>query len=184
MAKFRKMSDMTADYYRLHRINIETEHERIFTNRILEMLQRLEDRRENNGLNQLQHSLQMATFAQRDGADDETVFCALCHDIGKFVSRINHASIGAEILKPFVSRESYLVLLNHDVFQAYHYNEYKGLNKNEFEKFRDEPWFPKALKFTAWDCEAFDPDHKTISLSDFESLIFQYTARFPKKKAA
>ena len=41
-------------------------------------------------VDQLTHCLQTATRAERDGADEEMVMAALCHDIGKVVSVPNH----------------------------------------------------------------------------------------------
>ena len=55
-------------------------------------------------VSRLEHSLQTATRAERDGRDEEYVLCALLHDIGDTLSPFNHPSIAADILKPFVSR--------------------------------------------------------------------------------
>jgi predicted HD phosphohydrolase len=54
-------------------------------------------------VNRLEHCLQTATLAQRDGRDDEYVLCALIHDIGDNLSPYNHASVAAAILYPVVS---------------------------------------------------------------------------------
>ena len=42
-------------------------------------------------ITRLGHSLQTATRAERDGADDETVVCALLHDIGDLLAPANHS---------------------------------------------------------------------------------------------
>src|SRR3954466_808344 len=49
--------------------------------------------------NQLGHSLMAATLARRDGASDEEVVAALCHDLGKLFSIPNHGPIAAEMLR-------------------------------------------------------------------------------------
>ena len=41
-------------------------------------------------ISRLQHSLQTATRAEKDGADVETIVCALLHDIGDVISPSNH----------------------------------------------------------------------------------------------
>ena len=42
-------------------------------------------------VSRLGHSLQTASRAERDGADDETIFCALLHDIGEILAPANHS---------------------------------------------------------------------------------------------
>ncbi len=83
----------------------------------------LELERQVNGfaINQLQHGLQTATRALRDGASEEVVVAALCHDIGKVISVENHPAIAAEIIKPYVSRETYEIVRTHQDFQGRHY---------------------------------------------------------------
>ncbi|MGA1352526.1 MAG: HD domain-containing protein, partial [Ilumatobacteraceae bacterium] len=49
----------------------------------------------------LEHSLQTATRAQRDGRDDEYVVCALLHDIGDTLAPYNHPYIASTMVKPF-----------------------------------------------------------------------------------
>ena len=39
----------------------------------------------------MDHCVQTATRAENDGADDETVVCALLHDIGDITSPANHS---------------------------------------------------------------------------------------------
>jgi predicted HD phosphohydrolase len=74
---------------------------------IKSMLRQLEEQVDGFAINQLQHGLQTATRASRDGASEELTVAALCHDIGKVISLENHPAIAAEILKPYVSQETY-----------------------------------------------------------------------------
>ena len=46
-------------------------------------------------ISRLEHCLQTATRAENDGADDETVVCALLHDIGDHIAPDNHSQIAA-----------------------------------------------------------------------------------------
>ena len=48
----------------------------------------------------LEHSLQAATRARRDGADNELIVAALIHDIGDDLAPFNHAEIAARLLRP------------------------------------------------------------------------------------
>src|SRR6202044_1955666 len=65
------------------------------------------------------HSLQAATRAMRDGADEELIVVALLHDIGESLGPMNHGEIAASILRPFVSSDHYNLLKYHGVFQTY-----------------------------------------------------------------
>jgi predicted HD phosphohydrolase len=62
------------------------------------------------------HSLQTASRALRDGANEETVVAALLHDIGESLSPHNHSEIAAPILRPYVTASTAWVLLHHGIF--------------------------------------------------------------------
>ena len=70
-------------------------------------------------IDRLQHSLQTATRAQRDGRDDEYVVCALLHDIGDTLGPYNHFDIAAAVLQPFVSEANLWMVRHHGIFQGY-----------------------------------------------------------------
>lgn len=82
------------------------------------MLRQLASHRDGFPVVQLEHSLQTATRAERAGASEEMIVASLCHDIGKAVSEVNHAAISAEILRPFVSTETYEIIRTHQDFQG------------------------------------------------------------------
>ena len=69
-------------------------------------------------VNRLEHSLQTATLAYRDEADEEMVVAALIHDIGDFFAPMNHGDFAASIIKPYVSEQTYWVVKYHPVFQS------------------------------------------------------------------
>ena len=48
---------------------------------------------------------QTATRAEQDGADTETIVCALLHDIGDVISPVNHSQASAAILRPYISEK-------------------------------------------------------------------------------
>jgi len=147
---------------------------------MLEMLRRLEPMYAGFGVSQLHHALQTATMARRAGASDELVLAALCHDVGKVISIPNHAAIGAEIVKPYVSRDVYMVLRTHQDFQGKHYYEHFGQSGELRERWRSEPWFALAEQFTdEWDQAAFDPRYPALPLGEFEPLVHQFLGRYP-----
>ena len=80
-------------------------------------------------VDRLEHSLQTATRAERDGRDDEYVLCALLHDIGDTLSPYNHPDIAAGILKPFVSEANHFMVEQHGVFQGYYFWHHIGMDR-------------------------------------------------------
>ena len=51
----------------------------------------------------------------RDGADTETVVCALFHDVGELLSPRCHGEIAASLLRPYISEKNYWILQHHEV---------------------------------------------------------------------
>ena len=125
-------------------------------------------------VNRLEHSLQTATRAERDGKDDEYVFCALIHDIGDTLSPFNHPAIAAGIVKPFVSEANHFMVEHHGDFQGYYFFHHLGMDKDAREKFRDSEFFDHTEEFCAkYDQTAFDADYVSNPLEHYEPLIRQ-----------
>ena len=107
----------------------------------------------------LQHSLQTATLAQRDGRDEEYVVCALLHDIGDTLGCFNHPDIAAAILKPFVSEANHWMVQNHGIFQGYYFFHHLGMNRDMREQFRGHAHYERTEEFFAlYDSPAFDAE--------------------------
>ena len=94
--------------------------------RMLMLLESLAEITDGFGTDQLTHCLQTATLAERAGADDEVVFAALMHDVGKAISVANHPAIAAEMIKPFVRPDVYQMIRVHQDFQGRHYYAHFG----------------------------------------------------------
>src|SRR5258708_32209365 len=104
-----------------------------------------------------EHSLQTATRAFKDGADEEMVVCALLHDIGDLAAPQNHGEFAAALLRPYVSDENHGVVLLHEIFQGYHYFAQAGGDRNLRHRFRGHPSFARAPEFCAkWAQAAVD----------------------------
>lgn len=132
-------------------------------------------------VDRLQHSLQTATRAHRDGRDEEYVVMALLHDIGDTLGSFNHPDVAAAILKPFVSEENHWIAANHGAFQGYYYFHHLGMDRDLREKFRDNPHFDACAEFCEkYDQSAFDPEYDTLPLSVFEPMVHRVMAR-PKR---
>jgi predicted HD phosphohydrolase len=145
------------------------------------MLATLEEQVDGFAVNQLEHGLQTATRALRAGASEELIVASLCHDIGKAISLANHAGISAEILKPYVSSETYEIIRTHQDFQGRHYYALMGKDPEARRQYANEPWYQQACQFTdEWDQVAFDPEYKTLPLSHFEPMIDRLFGRTPE----
>jgi predicted HD phosphohydrolase len=123
-------------------------------------------------VDQLIHACQTATRAERAGAGDEMVVAALCHDIGKAVSDANHGAISAEILRPYVTDDTYQVVRWHQDFQLRHYAHHFGGDPEARQRHRCAPWFATAEKLAdEWDQTSFDPEYDTLPLEHFEPSV-------------
>ena len=139
---------------------------------IKSLVLQLEPQVDGFAINQLQHALQTATRALREGATEELIIAALCHDIGKVISVENHPAISAEILKPYVSHDTYEIIRTHQDFQGLHYYALMGKDPNSRSRYASESWYDTACVFTdGWDQTSFDPEYDTLPLSHFEPMI-------------
>ena len=126
----------------------------------------------------LEHSLQTATRAHRDGRDERYVVMALLHDIGDTLGSYNHPEVAASIIKPFVSEEVHWICQNHGAFQGYYYFHFLGMDQNAREQFRDHPHYEACKEFCEkYDQAAFDPDYESEPLEFFEPMVRRVMAR-------
>lgn len=149
--------------------------------RILEHLKLLDGDFGGFQVDRLTHCLQTATFAYRDGKDEEYVVCALLHDIGDTLGTFNHADIAAAILEPFVSEENHWMVKHHAIFQGYYFFHHLGMDRNLREQYRDHPYYERTLEFVSkYDSPAFNPDGEILPLEFFEPMVQRVMAK-PKR---
>ncbi|MBD3730790.1 MAG: HD domain-containing protein [Sphingomonadales bacterium] len=123
-------------------------------------------------VDRLEHSLQTATRAHRDGRDERYVVMALLHDIGDTLGTYNHPDVAAAILKPFVTEEQHWICQHHGYFQGYYFWQYIGMDQNAREQFRGHQWFDACAEFCEkYDQAAFDKDYASESLEFFEPIV-------------
>ena len=116
-AKFTTMTEGTAeDWAAIGKATVA--HRGQHVDRILDQLKLLDDDHGGFAVDRLEHSLQTATRAFKDGRDEEYVVCALLHDIGDILLPASHAEMGAALLKPYVSEANHWMLEKHGVFQG------------------------------------------------------------------
>ena len=173
---FTRMDQSTAEQWQVIMVDTMENQPRV-AERVLRMLESLEEMTVGFEVDQHVHSLQTATRAQEAGASDEVVVASLCHDIGKAVSVMNHPRIAAEILRPYVSDDTFHMIDAHQDFQGRHYYEYLGADPDARNKYEGASWYGLAEQFAdEWDQTSFDPDYPTKPLSHFEPLVRQVFA--------
>ena len=129
-------------------------------------------------IDRLQHSLQTATRAHRDGRDEAYVTMALLHDIGDTLGTFNHPEVAASIIKPFVSEEVHWICENHGAFQGFYYFHYVGMDRNVRDGLADHPHYAACEHFCAnYDQAAFDPAYDTLPLEFFEPILRRVMAK-------
>lgn len=140
--------------------------------RVLRLLGELRSDHGGFPVDRLEHSLQTATRAERDGRDDEYVLCALLHDIGDTLSPFNHPSVAAAILKPFVTPANHWMVEHHGEFQGYYFWHHLGLDRGAREAHRGSPYFERTEEFCAeYDGPAFDARYRSRPLEHFAPLV-------------
>ncbi|MEX2648757.1 MAG: HD domain-containing protein [Alphaproteobacteria bacterium] len=181
---FVHMADGTAEDYRIiaSRMHMADDH---LADDLLRLLQANESVDLGYKVDRLEHSLQAATLALRDGADDELVAAALLHDVGDTLAPWNHAEVAAAVLKPYVSARTHWIVAKHGLFQTYYYNHHFGRDRNARDTYRGHPHFEATCEFCVkYDQNAFDPDFDTMPLSAFEPIVRRVFDRPPKHDLA
>jgi predicted HD phosphohydrolase len=169
--KFRQMKDGDqADYDLL--ADLEHAFVAALPERILGALRQLEHSLAGYRISRLDHSLQAATRAEADGADEEYIVAALIHDLGDDLAPLNHSQLAASIIRPYVRPEVTWVIYQHGLFQNFYYAHFYGGQRDERERYRNHPWYQACVDFCErWDQNSFDPDYATQPLEYFEPMV-------------
>jgi|TARA_B100001113_G_C20936058_1_gene546590 predicted HD phosphohydrolase len=159
----------------------EKEYAEKLPDRILEALLNLGDSMDGYQVSRLEHSLQSATRAERDGADEEMIVATLLHDIGDSLAPFNHSQLVASVLRPYVSEKVYWIMLHHGLFQEYYYAHHIGRDRNARDQFKDHQYYQEAVDFCErWDQKSFDPEYESFPLEHFEPMVRNVFSKEPK----
>ena len=178
--KFTAMKDGDKEDY-----DFLTEHEVAYAkgtaDRLLGALTALDESLSGYQVTRLEHSVQSATRAWRDGADIDWVVSALLHDIGDIFAPYNHDEYAATILRPFVREQCAWVAQTHGDFQMLYYGHHlDGFDQHKRERHRGHPYFDDNAEFCErWDQASFDPDYDTLPLEFFAPMVEEVFARTP-----
>jgi predicted HD phosphohydrolase len=177
---FTEMKDISVDDWSIVMKHHEAFYDAHLADEILALFRRLKGPKLGFQVDRYEHSLQTASRALRDGADEETVVCALLHDIGDIVAPENHCDIAAGILKPYVSPLNHWLVLHHVVFSGYYFFDFVGLDRNAHKALADHPAYERTRHFVEiWDGPSFDPGYDTLPLETFEPMVRRIFARRP-----
>lgn len=175
---FTAMADGTREDYEML-----AEREKIYVSgtadRLLkELASQADDTMTGYKITRLEHGLQSATRARREGADIDWVVATLLHDIGDGLAPQNHDKFAAEIMRPYMRDEVTWVVEHHGVFQMYYYAHHYGWDRELREKHKDSPFYQSCIDFCErWDQSSFDPDYPMDPLESFEAEVREVFAR-------
>ena len=176
---FTSMSAGTREDYELLEL-LEAQFAAGTADRVLEQLRGLAGSLAGYKVDRLDHSLQSASRAYRDGAEEEMVVAALLHDIGDLLAPHNHSEMAAAVLRPYVTERTYWVVRQHGLFQSYYYAHHRGGDRNARDRYLDHPWYQDAVDFChRWDQSSFDPEYECLPLEFFEPMVRRVFAREP-----
>ncbi|HUF55148.1 MAG TPA: HD domain-containing protein [Thermohalobaculum sp.] len=175
---FRQMKDGTAEDYALLG-QLEKPYLAATADRLMsELAAQGDETMSGYRITRLEHGLQAATRARRDGADTDWIVAALMHDIGDRLAPQNHDRFAAEIMRPFMREEVVWTVEHHGVFQMYYYAHHMGWDRELRERYRDSPYYESCRAFCErWDQSSFDPDYPADPLASFEDEVQAIFAR-------
>ena len=159
-------------------------HEKNFASktadRILKFMSGLTETLEGYQISRLEHSLQSATRAYKNGESEEMVVAALLHDIGDELAPMNHSEYAAAILKPYVSERTHWIVEKHGEFQMFYYAHHLGKDKNKRDKYKGHKYYQATIDFCEkYDQNSFDPNYKSLPLDFFKPMVEKIFSRKP-----
>ena len=158
----------------------EKNFERKTADRLLKYLESQTTTLEGYQITRLEHSLQAATRAYKNGESEEMVVATLLHDIGDDLAPMNHSQYAASIIRPYVSEKTYWIILHHGLFQTYYSAHHLGGDRNARDKFKDHKYYQDTVDFCEkYDQSSFDPNYNSMSLKEFEPMVKKIFDRKP-----
>ena len=175
---FTQMKDGTREeYLMLHELE-KPFHEGTADRLLLELAKQGDETLAGYKITRLEHGLQSATRARRDGADIDWVVAALLHDIGDGLAPQNHDRFAAEIMRPFMREEVTWVVEHHGTFQMVYYAHHYDWDRELRQKYADSPYYQSCVDFCErWDQSSFDPDYPMDPLESFADAVREVFAR-------
>lgn len=136
----------------------------------------------------LNHCLQSANLARKNGLEDELVLACLLHDLPLTLMRSQHGFWGAQLFEPYISERATFAIRHHAALRFFPDEEtgyeYPDLYREmfgedyvppphvqaEYQWVRNHKWYSAPRLLTNNDLYSFDPNVK-VELGDFEDII-------------
>jgi len=148
--------------------------------RLIKFMSGLSNTLEGYQVTRLEHSLQTATRALNDKADEEMIVAALFHDIGDELAPLNHSEYAGTVLKPYVNEKTHWIIEKHGEFQMYYYAHHLDDNRDQRDKYKGHKYYKDTVNFCEnWDQKSFDPNFRSMSLKEFEPFVKKIFSRKP-----
>lgn len=177
--KFHRMADGDREDF-LFLAEKEREIAEGLADRLLASLAALEQVPSAYRVSRLEHCLQCATRAYRDGADEDWIVAALFHDIGDQLAPYNHDELAAAVLKPYLREQCTWTIANHGTFQRYYYAHHFGGDRHLRRKYEKSPYYADCIAFCErWDQASYDPEFRSMPLGAFEEMARAVFSREP-----
>ena len=159
-------------------------HEKDFASkiadRLLKFMSGLTETLEGYQVSRLEHSLQSATRAYKNGESEEMIVATLLHDIGDELAPMNHSEYAAAIIKPYVSEKTHWIIEKHGEFQMFYYAHHLGGDKYRRDKYKGHKYYQDTVNFCEnYDQNSFDPNYKSFPLEFFEPILKRIFSRKP-----
>jgi predicted HD phosphohydrolase len=168
---FRRMADATREDYELL-ARYEQRFVDELPDRLLRAVAALEESVGGLRVTRLEHSLQSATLALREGRSEEYVVACLLHDIGDLLAPETHGEMVEAILRPYVAADICWIVRHHGIFQLYYTGHLIGLDRNARDRYRDDPRYDACVEFCErYDQNCFDPDIESLPLEHFAPMV-------------
>lgn len=173
---FKTFEDSTKEDWAI--IAPQIEHtQALVADKIIEQLGYLRHDHGGFPVDRLEHSLQTATRAEKDGRDEEYIVCALLHDIGDNFAPYNHPDIAAAIVKTRVSEANHWMVAHHGIFQGAYFWHHLGMDRDTHLQYKDSPYYEYTQEFCAkYDQTAFDDEYKSNPLEHYVPLLQEFFA--------
>ena len=179
---FTEMKNGTREEYEFLTPLFQEHHRLNLADEVLAMLLKLRGPKLGYKVDRYEHSLQSATHALRDGADEELIVCALLHDIGDSIAPDNHSQLAAAVLKPYVSEKNHWIIRHHGLFQGYYYFHHLGQDQNARDQFKTHEHYQACVDFCEkYDQNCFDPEFDTLPLETFEPMVRRMFEKHPNE---
>jgi predicted HD phosphohydrolase len=176
-ATFARMQDSTAQDYEIITARY-AEHLEQHADAVLAAMRLLGEGDAGYAVSRLEHSLQSASRAQRDGRDTDYVVMCLLHDIGDTLAPRNHGKLAAAVLEPYVSPRLTWIAEHHPVFQFHYYGRHVGVDPDLRERYRGHQWFDDTVEFCElYDENCFDERYDALPLEAFAPLVREVLGR-------